>query len=280
MWGERGGQMREMRRNFRIEWIRDTINRKWTRMFVLSYCIIKSSLNNFEQAVMPHQGIKLQPFHRPLIGHMWGLRPLIGRWCGPVHGSCDEVFMIISSMTMTEKLGKNFSSHPRARDESFQRLPSPHWFVFCRKVQQLAEVFTALSQWPRLEARALRHLTTSSVLTVNEKFSMFCRLWCQNIHRKTLKKIFPMPRHCKRETGNWRNESLFMTRGSGSAGWSPWSRHTDISLTDISHPGARAWIILTGAGALQGSWLSTVNYKPRKGHVSFQFVTSILRRKQ
>ena len=70
-----------------------------------------------------------------------------------------------------------------------------------------------------------------------------------------------------------------MTWGSGSAGWSPWSRHTDISHTDISHPGARAWIILTGAGGLQGSWLSTVNYKPRKGHVSFQFVTSILRRK-
>ena len=126
--------MGEMRRNFQIKWIRDTINRKWTRMFALSDCIIKSSLNNFEQAVMPHQGIRLQPFHRPLIGQVTGPPPLIGRLFGPVHGSCDEVFMIISSMTMTEKLGKNFSSHPRARDESCKRFPSSHWFVICRKV--------------------------------------------------------------------------------------------------------------------------------------------------
>lgn len=68
---------------------------------------------------MSHQGIKLQPFHRPLIGHKHRPRLLIGWRFGPVHESCDEVFMIISSMTMTEKLGKNFSSHPRARDESF-----------------------------------------------------------------------------------------------------------------------------------------------------------------
>ena len=87
-------------------------------MFVPSDCIIKSSLNNLEQAVMPHQGIKFQPFPRPLIGHMCSPRPLIGQCFGPVHDSSDEVFMIISSMTMTEKLGKNFSSHPRARDES------------------------------------------------------------------------------------------------------------------------------------------------------------------
>ena len=102
-------------------------------MFVPSDCIIKSSLNNLEQAVMPHQGIKLQPFHCPLIGCMCSPRPLIGQCFGPVHDSSDEVFMIISSMTMPEKLGKNFSSHPRARAESFRWIPSPHWFVVCRK---------------------------------------------------------------------------------------------------------------------------------------------------
>ena len=80
-------------------------------MFVPSDCIIKSSLNNLEQAVMPHQGIKLQPFHRPLIGHMCSPRVLIGRCFGPVHDSSDEVFMIISSMTKLVKLGKNLKSH-------------------------------------------------------------------------------------------------------------------------------------------------------------------------
>ena len=35
------------------------------------------------------------------------------------HGrGCDEVFMIISSMTMMEKLGKNFQSHPGLRHAS------------------------------------------------------------------------------------------------------------------------------------------------------------------
>ena len=200
---------------------------------------------------MPHQGIKLQPFHRPLIGHMWGLRPLIGRWCGPVHGSCDEVFMIISSMTMTEKLGKNFSSHPRARDESFQRLPSPHWFAFCRKVQQLAEVFTALSQWPRLEARALRHLTTSSVLTVNEKFSMFCRLWCQNIHRKTLKK-YPQCQDIVKERP--------ATGGMNPCSWLE-DQDQQVDLPDLDTLTLATRISLTQEQEPGSSWLELELYK-------------------
>ena len=233
MWG---GQMREMRRNFRIEWIRDTINRKWTRMFVPSDCIIKSSLNNLEQAVMPHQGIKLQPFHRPLMGHMCSPRVLIGRCFGPVHDSSDEVFMIISSMTMPEKLGKNFSSHPRARAESFQWIPSSHWLLFAEKGFN-GQKFSQLRVSDRSTLTTSQHL--KSPLTVNEKFSMFCRPWCQNIRSKTLKK-YSQCRDMKRETGNWRNESLLMTRGSGS-GWliSP-DLHTLTLATRISIPGSKS----------------------------------------
>ena len=75
MWG---GQMIEMRRNFQIEWIRDTINRKWTRMFVPPYCII-NSLTNVEQAVMLNQEIRLLPLCSRLIGLGYRLSLLIGR---------------------------------------------------------------------------------------------------------------------------------------------------------------------------------------------------------
>ena len=147
----------------------------------------------------------------------------------------------------------------------------------------MAEVFTGLHQWPRHEARSLRHLTISpppfSIDCEWEMRRVLSPLMSKHSQQNIEKTIFiTMKKTRIGETGNWRNKSLLMTRGSGSG----WLIFPDLHTLTLAthwylHPGARVRMILTGARGLQGSWLSTLNYNPRKGH-SFQFVTSILRR--
>ena len=155
--------------------------------------------------------------------------------------------MIISSMTMTEKIGKNFSSHPRARDESTWWIPGCYWLWRCSEVLVLAELHTSAPVTGARPAPSLRHLTTFiSPSTDCECKNPPCFVTCDVKTFKAKHRKHSLSRSWTlhyRETGSWRNESSFMTRGSGS-GWLIFPDLLTLTLAPLIslYPGARVRI--------------------------------------
>ena len=146
---------------------------------------------------------------------------------------------------MTEKLGKNFSSHPRARDESTWWIPGCYWLWRCSELLVLAELHTSAPETGARPAPSLRHLTTFiSPSTDCECKNPPCFVTCDV---KTFK-----AKH--RKTFSITQLNIALQRDRQLAEWIlvhdsgirirlvdlPWSPHTDISSTDISLPGSKS----------------------------------------